>query len=201
MPYLQPSDYEDFNLSPDTPDALIRTASTLMDAHCRRPTLFQQSYTERPRLMTGTQSLRLSYGPLADGAVTALRVRYGSMRRGELMQDFGSQIAQAFSLPGSWSTLDVTNLDLNLAARELTLPNNWMGLGYNEAEITYTAGFVTVPDSIKTACAQIVRNAESTPALNVQRSRVDTMQLQYFAPTLIDADVRALLKPYVAERL
>ena len=201
MPYLQPSDYEAFSLSADSPDAFIRTASTLIDAHCRRASLFATTYTERPRLMAGTQSVRLSYGPLAPGAVTALRVRYGSMRRGELLQDFSTQVAQAFSLPGSWSTLDVTNLDLNLAARELTLPANWMGLGYNEAEVTYTAGFVTVPDAVKAACAQIVRNAEATPALNVQRSRVDTMQLQYFAPTLLDADVRALLKPYVAERL
>jgi len=37
--------------------------------------------------------------------------------------------------------------------------------------------------------------------LNVKQSKLDTMQMQYFAGTLIDADVQSLLKPFVAERL
>jgi hypothetical protein len=37
--------------------------------------------------------------------------------------------------------------------------------------------------------------------LNVKSSRMDTMQLQYFGPTLIDDGIRMLLKPYVAEKL
>ncbi len=88
-----------------------------------------------------------------------------------------------------------------VTARELTFPSNFLGLGYNEAEVTYTAGCVTVPVQLKAACAQIVKNAQATPALNVKSSKLDTMQMQYFAGTLLDDGVRALLKPYVAERL
>lgn len=76
-----------------------------------------------------------------------------------------------------------------------------LGLAYNEVEVTYTAGLVTVPDQIKFACAQIVKNAMATPALNVKSTRLDTMQMQYFGATLIDDGVRMLLKPYLAAKL
>jgi len=46
-----------------------------------------------------------------------------------------------------------------------------------------------------------VKNAQATPAMNVKSSRMDTMQMQYFSGSLIDAQVQALLRPYVAERL
>jgi hypothetical protein len=80
-------------------------------------------------------------------------------------------------------------------------PANFLGLRYNEAEVVYTAGFVTIPDQIKVACAQIVRNAQTTPGLNVKTSRLDTLQMTYFSDSLIDDGVRALLKPYLAEKL
>jgi hypothetical protein len=184
-------------------------ASGLMEAHCRRPTLLAAEYVERIRLTAGAQTGRLSYGPLYDGALVSVRVRYAKGRRGEYADlglgvtengEMGLLIATAFGLPGTWSNLDVTTIDLYAGPRELTFPANFLGLGYNEAEVTYTAGLVTVPAQIKFACAQIVKNAQATPALNVSRSRLDTLQMEYFSGTLIDDGVRALLKPYLAEK-
>ena len=71
----------------------------------------------------------------------------------------------------------------------------------DEAEITYTAGYSTVPAPVQTACAQIVRNAGNTPGLNVKRSHVDALEMDYFSNTLLDSDVRRLLQPYCAVRL
>jgi len=62
-------------------------------------------------------------------------------------------------------------------------------------------GAGTIGDDIKTACAQIVRNAQSTPALNASKARIDTMQMQYFSSSLVDETVQAWLRPYVANRL
>ena len=76
-----------------------------------------------------------------------------------------------------------------------------MGVPYNEVEIAYSAGFATVPVVVKTACAQVVRNAQATPALNVKGSRVDTLQMDYFSGSLIDPTVQKLLAPYVAQRV
>ena len=204
MGYLLPSEYEEYGLSAETPDTLVNTASALIEAHCRRPSLLSQQYTERLRFTAGSHTTRLSYGPL--GSLVSVRVRYTQGRRGEFAdlnshQEFGLQIATAFGLPGTWSTLDVNTIDIYESARELTFPANFLGLGYNEAEIIYTAGFVTVPYQIKVACAQIVRNAQTTPGLNVKTSRMDTLQLQYFSDSLIDDGVRLMLKPYIAEKL
>jgi hypothetical protein len=194
MPYLQPADYEAYGLAPETADELVTMASALIEGHCRRPSLFSTQYVERVRLAESNQTARLSYGPL--GTITAVRVRYGRSSR----EGFGSEVAQAFGLPGTWSSLDPATLDVYLAGREISFAYNVLGLAYNEAEITYTAGFTAVPDHVKAACAQIVKNAQTTPGLNVKTSRLDTMQMEYFGPTLIDDGVRALLKPFVAEK-
>jgi len=206
MGYLLPSEYEAYGLGTETPDALVTAASALIEAHCKRPTLLSAQYTERLRFTAGSQTVRLSYGPLCDGALLSARVRYTQGRHGEFAdlnhdQPFVFQIATAFGLPGTWSTLNVTTIDVYEGARELMFPANFLGLGYNEAEVVYTAGFVTVPYQIKVACAQIVRNAQTTPGLNVKTSRLDTLQLEYFSDSLIDDGVRALLKPCLAEKL
>ena len=206
MGYLLPAEYEAYGLAAETADELVTMASALMEAHCRRPTLLAAQYTERIRLTAGAQTGRLSYGPLEPGALVSVRVRYARGRRGEFAdlnanEQMGQQIATAFGLPGTWSALDVATIDLYAGARELTFPVNFLGLGYNEAEVAYTAGFVTVPEQIKAACAQIVKNAQATPALNVKSSRLDTMQMAYFAGSLLDAGVCALLRPCVAEKL
>ena len=46
-----------------------------------------------------------------------------------------------------------------------------------------------------------MKNAQATPGLNVKSSKMDTLQMQYFSDSLIDSQVMALLRPYVAERL
>jgi hypothetical protein len=206
MAYLLPAEYLQYGLTAETPDDWVTMASALMEAHCRRPSLMVTQYVERLRLTAGAQAVRLSYRPLAaaTGATSPLvsvRVRYGRPRRGELPDPYREQIAWAFSVPGSWNDLDVASVDVNPATAELTFPLNFLGLNYNEVEVTYTSGFATIPDAVKVACVQIVKNAQATPAMNVKSSRMDTMQMQYFSGSLIDAQVQALLRPYVAERL
>ena len=206
MIYILPSEYVQYGLSAETTDDWVTLASALVEAHCRRPTLGVTSYTERLRISAGSQSVRLSYRPLtaapgASSCLSGIRVRYGSPRRGELADTFRDQIATAFGVPGSWSELDVASIDLNEAAGELALPFHFLGMSYSEVEVTYTSGLAGIPASVKVACAQIVRNGQATPAMNVKTSRLDTLQMQYFSDSLIDHQVQILLRPYVAERL
>ena len=112
-----------------------------------------------------------------------------------------AQVAWAFSIPGSWRALAPTSVDLHAVPGDLTFPMNLLGLNYNEAEITYTAGVAVAPTAVKVACAQIVKNAQATPAMNVKGSKMDTLQMQYFAGSLIDANVQTILAPYVAQRI
>lgn len=206
MGYLQPAEYGAFGLAADTSDDWVATASTLIDSHCRRASLNATQYVERMRLNADSQTVRLSYLPLltvAPGAspLVGVRARYARPRRGEMLDPFLEQAAWAFSLPGSWTTLDASTVDFVADTGELTFTRNVLGLAYNEVEATYTAGFAVTPDAVKVACAQIVRNGQATPALNVRMSRIDTMQVQYFSGSLMDAQVVELLAPYRAARL
>jgi len=206
MGYLLPTEYVEYGLPADTSDDLVATASALMEAYCKRSSLLVTNYVERLRLTAGAQSVRLSYRPLAaaagaDSPLVKVRVRYARPRRGEMVDLFREQIAYAFAVPGSWSDLDPASVDVNLAAAELTFPANFLGLNYNEAEITYTSGLVDVPVAVKVACAQIVKNAQAMPALNVKRQAMDRMQMEYFQGTLLDAEVQRLLQPFIAERV
>jgi hypothetical protein len=209
MGYLDPTEYVQYGLTADTTDDWIAMASALIDAHCRRQSLLVTQHVERLRLTAGSQSVRLSYLPLTPlGAATsplvAVRVRYGRPRRGEMgpMQDpMLAQVASVFGIPGSWSALDLGNVDLNSVTGEVTFPTNLLGLNYNEVEVTYTAGVAVVPPGVKIACAQIVRNAQATPAMNVKGSKMDTLQMQYFSGSLVDPNVQSILAPFVAQRI
>jgi hypothetical protein len=207
MVYLNPSEYEAYGLEATVPAALVAAASALIDAHCRRATLAVAQYTERLRLAAGRNTCRLAYLPLAAVApattpIVSARARYAVPRRGEGPNgDLSCDVAHAFGLPGAWTSLDAANIDVDTSTGELGLPANVLGLAYNEVEVTYTAGLATIPDAVKFACAQMVRNAQATPALNVRATNLDRMHMEYFAETLLDATVRALLSPYVAHKI
>ena len=197
MAYLVPSEYMAYGLSIDTSDAWIAAASSMMEAYCRRSSLLSTTYVERLRLSRHGGTAQLTYGPV--GAITALRARYAPCHDAQaagLME-----YALAFGLPGQWVTLDPAALFVDAASGEIQMPPHLLGMRYSEVEVTYTAGLATVPDALKFACAQIVKNAQATPGLNVKTSKVDTLQTEYFSDSLLDRQVKALLRPFVAERL
>jgi hypothetical protein len=206
MAYLQPEDYPSYGLPASTSSDWVTAATALINSHCRRADLNVCEYTERLRLTRDAQTVRLSYLPLASlgnavSPIVSIQARYARPRRGELANEPLFEAAWAFSLPGQWVAIDPVTVDLDPATGELTLPGNLFGLPFNELSVRYTAGLAQVGDDIKSACAQIVRNAQSTPALNARASKIDTMQLQYFSSSLLDDTVRQWLRPYVANRL
>ena len=206
MAYLQPADYANYGLPAGTTADWITAATALINSYCRRPDLNVTQYTERLRLTSGSQTVLLSYLPLAPletatSPIVSIEGRYARPRRGELPNEALLEIALMFSLPGQWTTIDAASVDYDANTGEVTLPWNVLGLPYNEVAVTYTAGLSTIGNDIKTACAQIVRNAQSTPALNASKTRIDTMQMQYFSSSLVDETVQAWLRPYIANRL
>ena len=206
MAYLQPADYPNYGLPAGTTADWITAATALINSYCRRPDLNVIQYTERLRITSGSQTVRLTYLPLAPlgtapSPIVSVQGRYAKPRRGEMVDNALSEIAWAFSLPGQWISIDPSTVDFDGTGGELTLPWNLLGLPYNEVMVTYTAGLTAIGDDVKTACAQIVRNAQSTPALNASKTKIDTMQVQYFSSSLLDETAQAWLRPYVANRL
>lgn len=206
MAYLLPADYVNYGLPAGTTPDWVTAATALINAYCRRLDLNVIQYQERLRIVSGSQTVLLSYLPLAPLApavspLVAIEGRYGRPRRGEMTAVPLVEAALAFSLPGEWTAIDPATVDFASDTGELTLPWNLLGLPYNEVTVTYTAGLAVIGDDVKSACAQVVRNAQAQPALNASMSKMDTMQMRYFSSLLIDETVQVWLKPYVANRL
>ena len=212
--YLLPAEYGLYGLDVATPDALVAAASAMIDAHCRRPSLLVTSYVERVRVSRDGQTVRLTNLPIvsADGvapAVTACRVRmrrlgntYGMPGVQQNAYDLAplQQAAAVFGLSGTWTAVDPTTVVV-YANGEAELPLNFLGVPFDEAEVTYTAGYATVDPAVKNGCAQIVKNAQATPALNVKRQAIDSIAMEYFAAALVNDEVQRMLRPYVSARL
>lgn len=206
MAYLDATEYTNYGLPAATTADWITAATALINSYCRRPDINITEYTERIRLVAGSHTAKLSYLPLApSGTATSPLVsiegRYAKPRRGECLNEAMFELAWAFSLPGQWASIDISTVDYDENTGEIDLPWCVLGVPYNEVSVTYTAGLATIGDDIKSACAQIVRNAQSTPALNASRMKIDTMQIQYFSSSLVDQTVQTWLRPYVASRL
>ena len=208
MNYLADSEYQAYGLEPDTPESWVSAASSIINAHCNRPTLWESQFTERIRLLPSRNVVRLTYLPLSipQGGSSPLisgRGRYGIPRRGDdvTMWEMATEYAMTFSLPGTWIGLDVSTFDFFPDTGEISWLSNPLGVNFDEIELTYTGGFTTIPDPVKFACVQLVRNAQAMPALNVREGTLNAMHFAYFADSLLDSTVHSLLAPYVAQKV
>jgi hypothetical protein len=207
MNYLSDSEYETYGLESATPESFVAAASSLINMYCRRPTLAIMQFIERIRVVPGRNNVQLTNLPLAvltpaTSPLVSGRGRYAPPRRGEdtAMWEL-AEIALVYALPGTWVDLNVSSFDYFAETGEVSWLGNPLGLAFDEIELTYTAGFAQVPDPVKFACAQLVRNAQATPALNVRAGTLNSMHLEYFSDTLIDSTVQGLLAPYVAQKV
>lgn len=206
MNYLDTTEYLTYGLDAATDPSWVTAASAIIDAYCRRATLGVNQYEERLKMAPELSTVRLSYLPLvpltpAASPIVSLQGRYGIPRRGEWPSaEMSLEFALVFALPGAWTAIDPTTIDIWAEAGELTFPVNALGLFFNEVDVIYTAGWSTIPTPVKVACAQIVKNAQATPALNVKSGKIDRLRLDYFADKLVDATVSRLLEPFVARK-
>jgi hypothetical protein len=204
MNYLESTDYLTYGLEATTDPSWVTSASAIIDAHCRRVTLGVNQYEERLKMPSELNTVRLSYLPLVTvapltTAIVSLQGRYGIPRRGEWpFPELSLEFALVFALPGSWTTIDPTSIDIWAASGELTFPVNALGLFFNEVDVVYNAGWDPIPTPVQVACAQIIKNAQVTPGLNVKSGKLDRMRLDYFSDALVDSNVRSMLAPYVA---
>src|SRR5277367_1343179 len=89
MAYLLPADYGNYGLPAGTTPDWVTAATALINSFCRRPDLNVTQYQERLRIVSGSQTVLLSYLPLAPlgeaaSPLVAVEGRYGRPRRGEM---------------------------------------------------------------------------------------------------------------------
>lgn len=193
MQYLAAAEYVLFGLGEDTADDLVVAASAMIDSFCRRTSLAVTQYVERVRLRHGCEA-QVSNLPVS--AVAGVRARMGYATA----QSPTAEALSAFGLAGQWTAVDASAVSFTEDG-VVTVAPHVLGMPYTDAEITYTAGYADVPVPVKVACAQIVKNAQAMPALNVKRQALDGMQMEYFQGALLDAEVQRLLQSFVAQRV
>ncbi len=206
MAYLSEDEYKLYGLEAATSDSLVNAASDLIDAHCRRSGFGIVQYMERFRLgRSGV--VRLTFLPLAsaDGVsspIVQVRGRYlRNSQRWAGASELATEITGMFATPNTWVVISAAGMDVDATSGEVIVRGGLLSPALGDLEVTYTAGYTTVPEAVKHACAKLTQNARATPALNVSKQRIDRMYLEYFADSLIDADVKRLLAPFVAQRL
>ncbi|HEY9137538.1 MAG TPA: hypothetical protein VIM67_04640 [Terriglobus sp.] len=200
MQYLNAAEYVVFGLGEDTADELVMAASAMIDAFCRRTSLAVTQYVERVRLRRGYEA-QLSYLPITTATGTSSAIVSVRVRMGNAIADMPlAEVLGAFGLAGQWTDVDLSAVSVS-ANGIVAFAAHVLGMPYVEAEVTYTAGYAEIPAAVKIACAQIVKNAQAMPALNVKRQAMDGLQMEYFQGSLLDAEVQRLLQPFVAERV
>src|SRR3981081_2935147 len=118
MNYLDTTEYITYGLDATNDPSWITAASAIIDAHCRRATLGVNQYEERLKMPPELNTVRLSYLPLvtvspATTAIVTLQARYVIARCGEWpFADVSLEFALVFALPGSWTTIDPTTIDI-----------------------------------------------------------------------------------------
>ena len=208
MAYLQPADYPNYGLPDGTTADWITAATALINSYCRRPDLNVIQYTERLRLVSGRAdgAAELSAAGAAGRGDDADREHSRAVmrrpRRGEMANEPLVRDCVGILAAGTVDRDRSELCGLRSEHRRADSAVECVRLAVTtKSAVTYTAGLATIGDDVKTACAQIVRNAQSTPALNASKTKIDTMQMQYFSSSLVDETVQAWLRPYVANRL
>ena len=203
--YISAAEFPAYGVADSTDPALVRVASELVDSFCQRASILVAQYEERTRLPDGRPVTRASYTPLAvaEGAETpfvSVRARHG-IPRGTGSDSTLGQLLLPFGGPPAWVDLDPAAVEYHSSTGEIWLPSGIYGAPFTEVELVYTAGYAQPPEAVKLACAQIIRNLESHPAPQVRTAQLDRLQLEYFAGSLLDEDVRRLLAPFIVLRL
>ena len=146
----QPTEYLTYGLEVTTDPSWVTAASAIIDAHCRRATLGVNQYEERLKMPPELNTVRVSYLPLvavapATTPIVTLQGRYGIPRRGEWpFPELSLDFALVFALPGAWTVIDPSTIDIWTDSGELTFPVNALGLFFNEVDVVYNAGLGTI---------------------------------------------------------
>ncbi len=147
MAYLEPADYPNYGLPDGTSTDWVTAATALINSYCRRPDLNVTQYTERLRLTSGSQSVRLTYLPLtsmgsAASPIVSIEGRYARPRRsGAALAADGAKAATAVTLQAG-STAGV----LQLAAADTARFTAGSMIAV-DADYTGQTGFVGAPIS------------------------------------------------------
>ncbi len=139
-------------------------------------------------------------------AILSGQGRYGYGRRGNTqfyaIQQFNLlNMLQGFTGPPLWINFQVNINNLDPERGTFWVPSGVFLAYYSRVRAWYIAGFAydNLPSPVKQACANVI-NVLATygPSAAIAKQSSGPINLARFQDTVIDADTRELLRPYVA---
>lgn len=107
---------------------------------------------------------------------------------------------QTFGGPPQWIPFDIRQADISVATGEVWVPAGLLLAYYTDVRLRYVAGYPAngVPQAVKQATANIVRNAKSAEFAppNFKTFQAGGSKVERWSPTDLDDDTKNLLEPF-----
>lgn len=107
----------------------------------------------------------------------------------------------AFGGPPTWTPFFTPASSMNPQTGELWVPAGTLLSYYTDIKMRYVAGwsYSTLPSQIKVACGVIVDAMATAPmGPQIRRFNAGKLQIERFADTVLDGDIKSMLRPYMA---
>lgn len=165
---------------------------------------FGMSVNEELTMPNQRSVTRLSQWPIAR-LISGIG-RYGYGRRTDQMLGYfydANLLAtlSSFGGPPAWVAFTVAASSLNPDTGDLWVPAGTLLAYYTDVKIRYISGWQAqnLPAQIKTATASIVDALSAAPmGPQIRRFNAGKTQIERFADSVLDPDVKSMLRPYMA---
>lgn len=201
--YATPEELEQlYGVCPTEAD--IRSAMTLLHAHCNRPSLWPCEYDTGPlQVPQDRYQVLLPVTPVIQ--VTDMAGRYGLGRRdrmgtGSYEYGIASYLAMLGGTP-QWTAIDPQRIEVDSGTGIVYLAPNWLYAPYSLVRARFIAGLLTIPDRVKRAIVEIIHETQARGVTSRTRYGVGRVSQSFSGDTTITAEVRALLSPFVVTSL
>jgi hypothetical protein len=159
--------------------------------------------TEERNCPSKRSIIRVAKYPIIN--VLSMLGRYAYGRRsdqvGGLYQEMNLLASvQTFGGPPQWVPITITQSSWSDATGEIWVPAGMLMAYYSDVRVKYVSGYLTVPDPVLRATAQIAASLIATQNLGggLKMIAAGDTRLERFSATTLDDDVKRLLEPFKA---
>lgn len=160
---------------------------------------------EEERPLPGQRSVtRLAEWPIAN--VISGAGRYGYGRRSDQKLGYFYDVnllstLSAFGGPPIWNSFAIPSSSLNPSTGDVWVPAGLLLAYYTDIKVRYVGGWPqqSLPNEIKVVTADLIKRIRDTPmGPMVRRFNTGKVTIERFADTVLDPDLKALIRPYQA---
>lgn len=165
---------------------------------------FGMSILEELSMPSQRSIARLSEWPIAQLQSGIGRYGYGRRLDQTLGYFYDANLISslsAFGGPPPWTPFSLPASSLNSSTGDMWVPAGTLLAYYTDIKVRYIGGWsqIGLPPAIKTATAAIVDALSAAPmGPQIRRFNAGKTQIERFAATVLDDDIKSMLRPYMA---